>query len=715
MKVCEKLPDKSLYGGEKAKKFYPLCHQFQNAFYEKIYGKCLANESGNELSSNLLVECPEILLAREKQEAKKEVVREETTPKSDKSLNLSHSSISKVSPALSVVRPVDRQIETRTSDGKRRITPVFIPLTSIDANESMGSQPSGGENCFSTSSQSKSRIRVEVRDDIIIHPNVSNHAALNNSRLSDNGLDQRLRKRSAGGGGSGAGLPGPRVGGGGASESGAGAKRARPTPAPGPAACLAAPALGTAGPVVRAAGPLRLQRARPAPAPGPAACLAAPALGTAGPVVRAAGPLRLQVRSVCASSGPSPRPPACLAAPALGTAGPVVRAAGPLRLQVRSVCASSGPAPRPRPARPAPACLAAPALGTAGPVVRAAGPLRLQVVNKAVSTYYGTLARLQLLPNNSVSNDPVWETYLGSAVTCVSCDARWACAGCADGVLHVWRLTRGNATRALPPVALMSPAVKMTLSGDTLAVVTTAAELAIWDLANATCLIRPLCFRGLLAPNVTVTNCSLLEDGHPMISLSNGKSYIYSKKLSSWVVWSDCTDPVWRACGSYACTRTPPAALALHPRYPSTREQRRPQATQASTQYSATAARSWLEAQVAVCLHLRLPRDYRHWKAALFQHLVQHGSEDQLRALLDDMLGPSHAISTPRHWENSILGIKKHDILEEMLSLLVRQLRWQRLYTEYAEQLQALAPATANVSATANVPANAHMPALNGH
>jgi hypothetical protein len=36
-----------------------------------------------------------------------------------------------------------------------------------------------------------------------------------------------------------------------------------------------------------------------------------------------------------------------------------------------------------------------------------------QIVNKAVSTHYGTLSRLQLLPNNSVSNDPVWETYLG--------------------------------------------------------------------------------------------------------------------------------------------------------------------------------------------------------------------------------------------------------------------------------------------------------------
>lgn len=37
------------------------------------------------MSSNLLVECPEILLAREKQEAKKEAAKEEITPKSDKS------------------------------------------------------------------------------------------------------------------------------------------------------------------------------------------------------------------------------------------------------------------------------------------------------------------------------------------------------------------------------------------------------------------------------------------------------------------------------------------------------------------------------------------------------------------------------------------------------------------------------------------------------
>ncbi|XP_068629788.1 protein HIRA [Battus philenor] len=546
----------------------PLTIDEKNAFYEKIYGKCFVNESGGDLTSNLLVECPEILLAREKQEAKKETAKEETTPKSDKSQSApvatspvcggTASNTQSSVLASTPLRPVDRQIETRTSDGKRRITPVFIPLTHADANESLGSQPGGSENCFSTSSQSKSRIRVERRDDIVIHPNVSNHANTSqSSKMNDNGLDQRLRKRGGGV------LPGPRA------------------------------------------------------------------------------------EELAARAGGS------------GTPG---TGAGPPRVS-----------------------LPAPVLGAAGPVVRAAGALRLQVVNKACNTHYGTLSRLQLIPNNSASNDPIWETYLGSPVTCIACDARWACVSCADGSLHVWRLARTHAARALPPLALMSQAAKMTLSGDTLLVVTTAAELAIWELENASCVIRPLCFRNLLSHGVSVTNCSLLEDGSPMISLSNGKSYIYSQKLCAWVVWVDACDPVRRAGGGARThTRAPLTRRPLHvPQTPSAPALRPNNASGCG----AGAARSWLEAQVASCLHLRLAKDYRHWLSSLFTHLVNHGSEEQLRTILDDLLGPSHCTSTPKKWQATVLGIKKHEILEEMLALLVKQLRWQRLYTEYSEQL----------------------------
>ncbi|XP_061383156.1 protein HIRA homolog [Danaus plexippus] len=519
----------------------PLTVDEKNSFYEKIYGKRLMNDSGGDLSSNLLVECPEIILAREKQETKKEPPKDETTPKTYKF---------QAGPVSTP--PMDRQIETRTSDGKRRITPVFIPLTPADTNESLGSQPAT-ENCFSTSSQNKSRIRVERRDDIVIHPNVSNHAT---TPKTDPGVDNRLRKRTS------SPLPGPRL------ES--------------------------------------VPDKRWCPSPGD-------------------------------------RPPV-------------------------------GPPP--------------PALGAAGPVVRAAGGLRLQVLNRACSTYFGTLSRLELIPNNSASNDPIWDTYLGSPVTCIACDARWACVSCADGSLHAWRLSRTHATRALPPIALSSQARRLSLAGDMLSVVTMSAQLVVWDLATASCRVRPLCFRNLLSSDdVTVTNCSLLDD-NPVLTLSNGKSYIYCMKLCAWVIWSDVCDPVRRAGGG-VCLRAP--RVPHHTQHP---PHQRTIRTLVNAQSSLGASRSWLEAQLAACLHLRLAPDYRHWLTALFEHLLQHGTEEQIRQILDEMLGPSHCTSTPKKWQSTVLGFKKHDLLEEMLSLLVRQLRWQRLYTEYNDQLKAFRETT---------------------
>lgn len=533
----------------------PLSLDEKNAFYEKTYGKCLASESAGDLStSNLLVECPEILLAREKQEAdnkKEKENKEELALKADKS----QKPLFLCSPvAPTPARPMDRQIETRTSDGKRRITPVFIPLTHNPDTESLGSS----ENCFSTSSHSKSRIRVERRDDIIIHPNVSNHAPSVENKSPDPGLDSRLRKRPA------STLPGPRA------------------------------------------------------------------------------------ADLCGKRATLNDQP-----------------------QSHTGCAAT---------------LSAPTLGKAGPIVRTAGCYRLQVVNNACSTPYGALCRLQLFPSNSASTDPVWETYLGSNVNCIACDSKWLSVACEDGTLHAWRVHRNGASRALPAIALLCQSAKLTLSGDNLAVVTTTADLSIWNLENSECVVTPLSFRNLLTQGVTVTNCSLLDDGNAMIVLSNGNTYVYSKKLCTWVVWWSSVDPLWKCSRGRPSCRPPSAPH----RYPQHGNQHKQPSTLARGEYASGAAMSWLESRVATSLQLRMASDYKHWCLALVHHLTLHGTEVQLRNILDDMLGPSHCTSAPNKWNSHILGIKKHDILEEMLCLLVSQLRWQRIYTEYSDQLNEL-------------------------
>ncbi|XP_014250807.1 protein HIRA [Cimex lectularius] len=64
-----------------------------------------------------------------------------------------------------------KQIETRTSDGRRRITPIFIPLNQDKIDEIT---PFGSDSVPSFSScMNKSRIVVEKREDVIVIPNVT--------------------------------------------------------------------------------------------------------------------------------------------------------------------------------------------------------------------------------------------------------------------------------------------------------------------------------------------------------------------------------------------------------------------------------------------------------------------------------------------------------------------------------------------------------------
>lgn len=591
----------------------PLSLEERNGLFERKYGKYLVSESTSD-NANLLVECPEVLQAREKiaaEESKKDKdSSKDVTPtkleKQDSSgKNQSNSLPIAQSSPVTPVRPIDRQIETRTSDGKRRITPIFIPLHApADQNESVASL-SASDGCFSSSSQNKSRIRVERRDDIVIHPNVSNHApptpipsdsisapttfagaAIAEPVQNENNLDNRLKRRATA-----ASLPGPK-----------------------------------SDEVIKK---MRVTSPTPGSVPSTAAVPAVPTVTVSGP-------------------------------------GDSTNSNVPV--------------------------LPAPALGTAGPVVRYAGKYRAQVLNNAFTTPYGKLSRVQLLPANSATSDPIWETFLGSPINCIVFDGTWACVACEDSSLHTWRMVE-RVARAAPPLALGARVARLALGRCALlAAVTANGRVAVWDLERGEGVLAPVSIRELVPSGVTVSNLTLMDDGSPMISLTNGKGYVYSKKMSAWIICCDGTDPLWicarGSVGRLSASSAPLAALqAATLRY-------RPRETALQTcsqgPYQLGATVSWLETQISSCLHLRSPREYRHWMTTLASHLMQHGSEKRLRMMLDELLGPSHCTSKPTKWKKEILGISKHDMLEDVLAMLGKQLRWQRLYVEYTDQMEAV-------------------------
>ncbi|XP_013925802.1 PREDICTED: protein HIRA-like [Thamnophis sirtalis] len=98
---------------------------------------------------------------------------------------------------------------------------------------------------------------------------------------------------------------------------------------------------------------------------------------------------------------------------------------------------------------------------------------------------------------------------------------------------------------------------------------------------------------------------------------------------------------------------------------------------------------AYLENQVASALAIQSSHEYRHWLLIYARYLVKEGFEYRLRELCKDLLGPVHS-SSGSQWESTVVGLRKRDLLKELLPVIGQNLRFQRLFTEYQEQLDIL-------------------------
>lgn len=143
----------------------PLSEDDKNSLYQRIYGKTAANlTNGSSAETDFLIENPELLTYTQ------EKIKPPTLPTieiashnnnnnivgnlsaqsisngfSQGNSNISHNlNAMEIGPSTPV-KAINKQLETRTKDGKRRITPVFIPLnqglaeTGTGANDNLNS------------------------------------------------------------------------------------------------------------------------------------------------------------------------------------------------------------------------------------------------------------------------------------------------------------------------------------------------------------------------------------------------------------------------------------------------------------------------------------------------------------------------------------------------------------------------------------------------
>uniref|UniRef100_A0A8D1FPZ3 Protein HIRA n=1 Tax=Sus scrofa TaxID=9823 RepID=A0A8D1FPZ3_PIG len=286
-----------------------------------------------------------------------------------------------------------------------------------------------------------------------------------------------------------------------------------------------------------------------------------------------------------------------------------------------------------------------------------------------------------------------WETVLtGRILTAAgSCDV--VCVACEKRLLSVFS-TCGR--RLLPPILLPSPISTLHCTGSYVMALTAAATLSVWDVHRQVVVVKEEPLHSILAgSDMTVSQILLTQHGIPVMNLSDGKAYCFNPSLSTWNLVSDKQDSLAQ-CADFRSSLPPQDAmlcsgpLAIVQGRASTssgRQAARLFSVPHAVQREATLA--YLESQVAAALTLQSSHEYRHWLLLYARYLVNEGFEYRLREICKDLLGPVHS-STGSQWESTVVGLRKRDLLKELLPVIGQNLRFQRLFTECQEQLDIL-------------------------
>ncbi|XP_030913326.1 protein HIRA [Geospiza fortis] len=343
------------------------------------------------------------------------------------------------------------------------------------------------------------------------------------------------------------------------------------------------------------------------------------------------------------------------------------------------------------------ACISAPALALKLPTpipqksftlqISSDPSMYLEVENEMTTVGGSKLSRLKC---NREGKE--WETVLTSRILAAAGSCEIVTVACEKRTLSVFSAC---GRRLLPPIILNTPISTLHCTGSCIMALTTAATLSVWDVHKQTAIVRDESLQTIFSgSDATVSQILLTQHGIPVMSMSDGKAYCFNPSLSTWNLVSDKQDSLAQ-CADFrtslpsqeAMLCSGPLAVIQGRTSNSGRQAARLFSMPHLVQQETTLA--YLENQIAAALILQSSHEYHHWLLIYAQYLVNEGFEYRLRELCKDLLGPVH-YSAGSQWESTVMGLRKRELLKELLPVIGQNLRFQRLFTEYQEQLDIL-------------------------
>ncbi|GIY07833.1 protein HIRA [Caerostris darwini] len=687
----------------------PATDEEKNTLHQSLYGKSMAMTNHSASPALTVVENPDILKFQEELKVREETNFKDEAPNCSSSplpptndigvskIELQNSSNSQGSkPSLHIKGPTDKQIETRLADGRRRITPLFIPPPP-DIGEVPVPFNSRALPTFSSSSESKSKIVIEKRDESCdassLHslPRVENSTSALDSHASVTSSTATVVNSIS---------------------TTTGATSIKTSVISSTANCL--PIVST--PSAKQSSVLTNATSKVSQEETGSKLESTTPVGQEQIEDKSKDILTSTPVFITKESSIPPKLPSDIT---------------PIAVKRKADVQLSGKPEKKKPGRP-PLSQSQNQTPKTAPIEKAVVPekpttpeksshlnssLHLPVLKADKTTnvliYHektkGTPVYLEIENSITVGSGVVihrlkclngttlmWEIALNSKGAAVAGSRLISCIVCEDKTLSVFS---NNGRRLFPPIVLTSHVTRLTCSDQYVMVITSKGYLSVWDCLKLINLIQNESLYPIMQDDTTgdlsVRGTGLSDNGIPMVSLSNGKSYIFSPDMKAWLLVSSannalqlCSDHQLRFSPQELSNGTilPLAALQGQTQNKTMRLARGIMSSDPNLRQIGTL--SHLDNQLAASLSLKSSKEYKFWLLSLVRYLVQEGLEARLRDLCDGLLGPVVKTSKTSDWKPTILELQKRDLLKEILLIIGSNLRFQRLFIEYRDQLE---------------------------
>uniref|UniRef100_A0A803VPF4 Protein HIRA n=1 Tax=Ficedula albicollis TaxID=59894 RepID=A0A803VPF4_FICAL len=276
------------------------------------------------------------------------------------------------------------------------------------------------------------------------------------------------------------------------------------------------------------------------------------------------------------------------------------------------------------------ACISAPALALKLPTPIPQKSFTLQIcsdpsmyleVENEITTVGGS--KLSRLKCNREGKE--WETVLTNRILAAAGSCEIVTVACEKRTLSVFSAC---GRRLLPPIILNTPISTLHCTGSCIMALTTAATLSVWDVHKQTAIVRDESLQTIFSgSDATVSQILLTQHGIPVMSMSDGKAYCFNPSLSTWNLVSDKQDSLAQ-CADFrtslpsqeAMLCSGPLAVIQGRTSNSGRQAARLFSMPHLVQQETTLA--YLENQIAAALILQSSHEYHHWLLIYARYLV---------------------------------------------------------------------------------------------